>query len=127
MKGLVFDDDLNFVMGYGDARSIKVSGEASSIENFQWFSFGKSYRYKLPALRKEGAILEAINALATTLNATLSVDRDIVSIQDRSVKGAVTAFPVSASDTTLFYEFANMTLPDRGYLLIGAEVMRYTG
>ena len=128
MKGLVFDDDLNFVIGYGNRRRIHPNASASSPENYQWVSFGKAYRYKLPVLKKEGSILGALTELSRTINSTLSIDKNIVSIEDRHPRGTVVAtYVVTASDTTIAYESANRAFPESGYLLIGEEVMAYTG
>ena len=128
MKALVFDNDLNFIIGYGDIRAIRLNSSASRPENYQWFSFGKNYRYKLPVLKKEGTILSALAGIATTTNSTLSIDKNIVSIENRHPRGAVVAtFVVTASDTSIAYESANRAFPLRGYLLIGEEVMRYDG
>ena len=126
VKGLVFDGDLNFIAGHGDARAIRLNSSGSSPENFQWFSFGKGYRYKLPLLKKEGAILGALTELAVRTNSTLSIDKSIVSIENRQPRGAVTAVPTNISDTTIAYEFANDAFPESGYLLIDEEVIKYT-
>ena len=128
MKGLSFDGDLHFVMGYGEAgRITERESDASRPNNWQWFSFGKAYRYKLPVLPTRGTVTSALTSLATTLGTTLSIDKNIVSLQNRRTRGAFVAAPVSRSDTEIAYQFANQAFPTRGYLLIGSELVRYTG
>ena len=128
MKGLVFDDDLNFIIGYGNQKRIHLNAAGSSPENYQWVSFGKDYRYKLPILKKEGSILGALTELSRTINSTLFIDKNIVSIEDRHPRGGVVAtYVVTVSDTMIAYESANRAFPESGHLLIGEEVISYTG
>ena len=128
MRGLSFDDDLHFVMGYGDPVSIvQPESDASRPENWQWFSFGKKYRYKVPVLPTAGAISEVLTSLATTVGATVSIDKNILSLQNRRARGAFVATAVGVADTKIAYQFANHAFPAMGYLLIGSELVRYTG
>ena len=119
MRGLSFDNDLHFVMGYGDPASVgQPESDASRPENWQWFAFGKKYRYKVPVLPTTGAISEVLTSLATTVGATVSIDKNILSLQNRRARGAVTAEVVGVTDTTIPYRFANHAFPAMGYLLI---------
>ena len=128
MKALVFDDDLHFIMGYGQPAVIgRHESDASRPENWQWISFGKKYRYKVPVLPRDGTVSTALGSLAKTTGTTVSIDRNIVSLQNRQAKGAVTADSVTQSDTQIAYAFATAELPTQGYLLIGSELVRYTG
>ena len=128
MRGLSFDDDLHFVMGYGDPVSIgQPESDASRPENWQWFSFGKKYRYKVPVLPTAGAISGVLTSLATTVGATVSIDKNILSLQNRRARGAFVATDVGVADTEIAYQFANYAFPAMGYLLIGSELVRYTG
>ena len=129
MRGLSFDNDLHFVMGYGDPASIgQPESDASRPENWQWFSFGKKYRYKVPVLPTEGSISEVLTSLATTVGATVSIDKNILSLQNRRARGAfVAAETVGVADTEIAYAFANHAFPATGYLLIGSELVRYRG
>lgn len=128
IKPLLFDDDINFIAGFGNIKTIGVvNSVTSNPENYQWFSYGKKYRYKLPILRKDGTIMSALTEIAGTTGSTLSIDKDIISIQDRQARGAMTMFEVKTTDTTIAYEFQNLTFPEKGYLLIGDELIRYTG
>ena len=128
MRGLSFDNDLHFVMGYGDPASIgQPESDASRPENWQWFSFGKKYRYKVPVLPTAGAISEVLTSLATTVGATVSIDKNILSLQNRRARGAVTAETAGVTDTEIAYAFANHAFPATGYLLIGSELVRYAG
>ena len=128
MSGLSFDNDLHFVMGYGDPVSIEQpESDASRPENWQWFSFGKKYRYKVPVLPTAGAISEVLTSLATTVGATVSIDKNILSLQNRRARGAFVATDVGVADTEIAYAFANHAFPAMGYLLIGSELVRYTG
>ena len=128
MKALEFDDDLNFIVGYGDIKSISgVNSEASRPENWQWLSFGKKYRYKLPILQKEGNSIGALTQIAGTTGGTVSVDKDIISILNRQARGALITFEVTPESDTIPYEFENLLLPEEGYLLIGSELIKYTG
>ncbi len=129
MRGLSFDNDLHFVMGYGDPASIgQPESDASRPENWQWFSFGRKYRYKVPVLPTEGSISEVLTSLATTVGATVSIDKNILSLQNRRARGAfVAAETVGVADTEIAYAFANHAFPATGYLLIGSELVRYRG
>ena len=127
MRGLSFDSDLHFVMGYGDPASIgQPESDASRPENWQWFSFGKKYRYKVPVLPTSGALSEVLTSLATTVGATVSIDKNILSLQNRRARGAFVAADVEVDDTEIEYAFANHAFPTMGYLLIGSELVRYT-
>ena len=128
MRGLSFDNDLHFVMGYGDPASIgQPESDASRPENWQWFSFGKKYRYKVPVFPTSGAISEVLTSLATTVGATVSIDKNILSLQNRRARGAFVATDIGVADTEIAYAFANHAFPALGYLLIGSELVRYTG
>ena len=128
MKALDFDEDLNFIMGYGDIKSVsKLNSEASNPENWQWLSFGKKHRYKVPVLKKEGEIFGALTQIAGTIGGTISIDKNVITIQNRQARGAVITFAITSKDTEIPYDFANVTFPEKGYLLIGSELVKYTG
>ena len=128
MKALEFNEDLNFILGYGDIKTISsVNSESSKPENWQWLSFGKKYRYKVPVLKKEGDSISALTQIAGTTGGTLSINKDIVSIQNRVARGALTTYWVTSTDTTIPYEFPNTSFPENGFILIGSELVKYTG
>ena len=59
MKGLSFDGDLHFVMGYGQTEQIaERESEASRPDNWQWFSFGKKYQLQVarPTHTRHGCV-----------------------------------------------------------------------
>ena len=127
IKALEFDNDLNFIVGYGDIKKInQLDSDASNPNNWQWLSFGKKHRYKLPILKTTGDILSALTQISATIGSTLSIEQNIISVLNRIVRGALTTYNIELTDTIIYYRNSNIPFPEKGYLLIGTELIRYT-
>ena len=127
MRVLNFDDGLHFVMGYGVAeRILQPHSDASRPDNFLWLTFSENIRYLSRVLPHSGTVLDALTTLAATSNTTLSIDRNILSLQNRSPRGALLDGDITPTATTLTYTTANYAFPETGFLLIGTELIAYT-
>ena len=65
--------------------------------------------------------------LAKSVNATLSFEKNLIMISDRRPFRAETDGATGTGTGNLSFSDANKTFPSSGYLLIGKEILRYTG
>ena len=126
MQMLSFNDALHFVMAEDIAENVlQRNSLASEPTNFQWLTYGKklNFRFDPPT---SGSVYEALVDIATKTYATFSMDRNIISIKNRNVAGALVDGAVTSGDATITYDNANKTFPASGYLRINDEIIKYT-
>ena len=126
MQMLSFNDALHFVMAEDIAENVlQRHSLASEPTNFQWLTYGKklNFRFDPPT---SGSVYEALVDIATKTYATFSMDRNIISIKNRRVAGALVDGAVTINATTITYDNTNKTFPASGYLRIDDEIIRYT-
>ena len=90
--------------------------------------YGRTLHYVLPTFQPNGrSIYAALAGLAKSVNATLSFRQNIVFITDRRPFRAVTDGATGTGTADIGFSDANKTFPNSGYLLIGKEILKYTG
>ena len=120
--------DLHLTMGYGNLDEVLRSGSlASAADNVAHIVYGRTLHYVLPEFRADGSIYDALADIAKKINATLSFEKDIIMIADRSPYRATTDGATGTGTGNLRFENPNKPFPFSGYLLIGKEIMQYTG
>ena len=125
---LSFDGDLHVVMGYGNPDELlRHNSLASQADNFQHLVYGRKLRYILPSFAPNGSVYEALADLAHKVNATLSIQDNIISVQDRSHYRAMTDGATGTGTGNLDFDGQNKTFPSSGYLLIDKEIISFTG
>ena len=125
---LSFDDDLHVVMGYGNLDEVlRVDSLASQADNFQHLVYGQKLRYVLPSFAPSGSVYEALADIAKKVNATLSIQDNIILVHDRSYYRAMTDGGTGTGTGNLDFDGENKAFPSNGYLLIDKEIIGYTG
>ena len=123
---LSIDGDLHLCAGYGNGDEIlRYNSLASAADNRVHIVYGKTLHYVLPRFSPTGSVYAALASLAKSVNATLSFEKNMVMITDRRPFRAVTDGATGTG--TLSFSDANKTFPSSGYLLIGKEILKYTG
>ena len=125
---LSIDGDLHLTMGYGNLDEVlRFNSLASAADNAAHLVYGRTLHYVLPEFDPQGSVYEALADIAKKVNATLSFEKNIVMITDRSPYRAKTDGATGTGTGNLGFENANKPFPSSGYLLIGKEILAYTG
>ncbi len=125
---LSIGNDLHITAGYGNGNEIlRYNAPASAAENRVHIVYGKTLHYVVPRFQPSGSVYAALAGLAKSVNATLSFRNNTVYITDRRPYRAVTDGATGTGTGTVRFSAANKTFPSSGYLLIGKEILRYTG
>ena len=126
---LSIDDDLHLCAGYGGFDELlRFNSLASQQDNGVHIVYGRTLHYVLPTFQPNGrSIYAALAGLAKSVNATLSFRQNIVFITDRRPYRAVMDGATGTGTGNLSFSDANKTFPNSGYLLIGKEILKYTG
>ena len=126
---LSIDGDLHLCAGYGNGDEVlRFNSLASQADNMVHIVRGKTLHYVLPTFQPNGrSIYAALAGLAKSVNATLSFEKNVIMITDRRPFRAVTDGATGTGTGNLSFSDANKTFPSSGYLLIGKEILRYTG
>ena len=96
-------------------------------DNFAHIVYGRTLHYVLPEFQPSGSVYAALADIAKKINATLSFDKNIIRIADRSAHRAVTDGATGTGVSNLGFEKANKPFASSGYLFIGKEILKYTG
>ena len=126
---LSIDGDLHLCAGYGNLDELlRYNSLASEADNMVHIVYGRKLHYVLPRFAPNGtSIYAALAALAKSVNATLSFEKNIIMISDRRPYRAVTDGATGIGTGDLSYSDTNKAFPSSGYLLIGKEILRYSG
>ena len=126
---LSISGDLHLCAGYGNLDELlRFNSLASQSDNGVHIVYGKTLHYVLPTFQPNGrSIYAALAGLAKSVNATLSFEKNVIMITDRRPFRAVTDGATGTGTGNLSFSDANKTFPSSGYLLIGKEILRYTG
>ena len=126
---LSIDDDLHLCAGYGNLDELlRFNSLASQQDNGVHIVYGRTLHYVLPTFQPNGrSIYAALAGLAKSVNATLSFEKNVIMITDRRPFRAVTDGATGTGTGNLSFSDANKTFPSSGYLLIGKEILKYTG
>ena len=126
---LSIDGDLHLCAAYGNGDEVlRFNSLGSQADNMVHIVRGKTLHYVLPTFQPNGrSVYAALAGLAKSVNATLSFEKNVIMITDRRPFRAVTDGATGTGTGNLSFSDANKTFPSSGYLLIGKEILRYTG
>ena len=126
---LSIEGDLHLCAAYGNGDEVlRFNSLASQADNMVHIVRGRTLHYVLPTFQPNGrSIYAALAGLAKSVNATLSFEKNVIMITDRRPFRAVTDGATGTGTGNLSFSDANKTFPSSGYLLIGKEILRYTG
>ena len=126
---LSIEGDLHLCAAYGNGDEVlRFNSLASQADNMVHIVRGKTLHYVLPTFQPNGrSIYAALAGLAKSVNATLSFEKNVVMITDRRPYRALTDGATGTGTADIDFSDANKTFPNSGYLLIGKEILRYTG
>lgn len=125
---LSIGDDLHVTMGYGDPDAVlRLNSLASKPDNAQHLVHTSTLQETLLNAGVSGNIWSTLVSLTTLLDATVSIENNIIHIRSRRVTKAVTAGATGTGSGSLTFRDANKAFPSSGYLLIGTEMLGYTG
>ena len=126
---LSIEGDLHLCAGYGNLDELlRFNSLASQQDNGVHIVYGRTLHYVLPTFQPNGrSIYAALADIAKKVNATLSFEKNVVMITDRRPFRALTDGATGTGTADIGFSDANKTFPSSGYLLIGKEILRYTG
>ena len=126
---LSIDGDLHLCAAYGNGDEVlRFNSLASQADNMVHIVRGRTLHYVLPTFQPNGrSIYAALAGLAKSVNATLSFEKNVIMITDRRPFRAVTDGATGTGTADIGFSDANKTFPSSGYLLIGKEILKYTG
>ena len=125
---LSIDGDLHLSVGYGNGDEIlRYNSLASQADNRVHIVYGKTLHYVLPRFSPSGSVYAALASLAKSVNATLSFEKNVIMITDRRPARALTDGATGTRTADITFSDANKTFPSAGYLLIGKEILKYSG
>ena len=129
MRMLSIEDDLHLCAGYGGFDELlRFNSLASAADNVVHIVYGKTLHYVLPTFQPNGrSIYAALAGLAKSVNATLSFEKNVIMITDRRPYRALMDGASGTGTADIGFSDANKTFPNSGYLLIGKEILKYTG
>ena len=125
---LSIGDDLHITAGYGNGDELlRYNSLASAADNMVHIVYGKTLHYVVPKFSPTGSVYAALADLAKRVNATLSFEKNLIMISDRRPYRAVTNGATGTGTGNLSFSDANKAFPSSGYLIIGKEILKYTG
>ena len=126
---LSISGDLHLCAGYGNLDELlRFNSLASQQDNGVHIVYGKTLHYVLPTFQPNGrSIYAALAGLAKSVNATLSFEKNVIMITDRRPFRTLTDGATGTGTADIGFSDANKAFPSSGYLLIGKEILRYTG
>ena len=126
---LSIEGDLHLCAAYGNGDEVlRFNSLASQADNMVHIVRGRTLHYVLPTFQPGGrSIYAALAGLAKSVNATLSFEKNVIMITDRRPFRALTDGATGTGTGNLSFSDANKTFPSSGYLLIGKEILKYTG
>ena len=125
---LSIGDDLHLCVGYGNADEVlRYNSLASQADNMVHIVYGKTLHYVVPKFSPTESVYAGLADLAKRVNATLSFEKNIIMITDRRPYRAETDGATGTGTGNLSFSDANKVFPESGYLLIGKEILKYTG
>ena len=125
---LSIEGALHLCVGYGNADEVlRYNSPPSQADNMVHIVLGKTLHYVLPRFQLTESVYAALADLAKRVNATLSFEKNIIMISDRRPYRAVTDGTTGTGTADIGFSDANKTFPSSGYLLIGKEILKYTG
>ena len=125
---LSIEGALHLCVGYGNGDEIlRYNSPPSQADNMVHIVYGKTLHYVLPKFSPTESVYAALADLAKRVNATLSFEKNVIMISDRRPFRAETDGTTGTGTGNLDFSDANKAFPESGYLLIGKEILKYTG
>lgn len=126
---LSFNGELHLTAGYGNLDELlRFNSLASGAENVVHLVYGRTLHYVLPRFgAPSGSVYAGLADIAKKVNATLSFEKNVILLSDRRPYRAVTDDATGTGTENLRFSDANKVFPSSGYLLIGKEILKYTG
>ena len=125
---LSIGESLHLCVGYGNLDEVlRYNSLASGADNAVHIVYGKTLHYVVPRFQPSGSVYAALADIAKKVNATLSFEKNMVMITDRRPLRAETDGATGTGTGNLRFSDANKAFPSSGYLLIGKEILQYTG
>ena len=126
---LSIEGDLHLCAGYGNLDELlRFNSLASQQDNGVHIVYGRTLHYVLPTFQPNGrSIYAALAGLAKSVNATLSFEKNVIMITDRRPYRALMDGASGTGTADIGFSDANKTFPSSGSLLIGKEILKYTG
>ena len=126
---LSIEGDLHLCAGYGNFDELlRFNSLASQQDNGVHIVYGRTLHYVLPTFQPNGrSIYAALAGLAKSVNATLSFEKNVIMITDRRPFRTLTDGATGTGTADIGFSDANKTFLNSGYLLIGKEILKYTG
>ena len=120
---------LHLTMGYGNLDEVLRFNSLSVCRWTTWshIVYGRTLHYVLPEFSPNGSVYTALADIAKKINASLSFEKNIVMIGDRSPYRAETDGATGTGVGNLSFENANKPFPSSGYLRIAKEILQYSG
>ena len=127
VKMISAPDGLHAIVRYADAFDISaVDSDASRPENEQWVTFGNEITYHVESV-PPGSFYDAMTTFATISNSRLEVAANRLRFVDIDPYQALLDGGITDASASLMYDGANKPFPASGHVLIGSEILRYTG
>ena len=127
-RALSIDGSLHLTMGYGEPDAVLRSDSlASQPDNVQHLVYGEALHYVVPSFESGGSLYDALADIAQRINATLSIDKGIITISDRRPYEALVDGATGTGTGNLDFDSETKTFPASGYLIIDYEFIGYTG
>ena len=128
IRMLSIGDDLHLTVGYGNPdKLLSYNSLASQADNYVHIVFGNTLRYVLPVFTPTQNVYAELADLGKRVNATVSFEKNIIRIADRAPFRALTDGATGTGTGNLAFDGVNKTFPDSGWVIIGEEVIKYTG
>ena len=125
---LSLDGDLHLCAGYGNLDEVlRYNSLASGADNMVHIVYGKTLHYVVPRFQPSGSVYAALADIAKKTNSVLSFEKNIIMITDRRPLRALTDGATGTGTADINFSDANKSFPQNGYLLIGKEILKYTG
>ena len=125
-RPLSISNDLHVNMGYGNLHDVlRFNSRASQVDNVQHLVYGKTLRYVVSDASFNGSIYNALLNLAKLLDATLSIEKNIIYIRQRRVLKADIDGDTGTGTENIRFKNANKAFPASGYLRLTDEFIKY--
>ena len=127
-RPLSIGPDLHLMMGYGPLDAVlRTDSPASQPDNVQHLVYTKTLRYVISDASFSQSVYNALVTLARLLDATLSIEKNIIHIRQRRIVRSQTEGSTGTGTQNISFKNANKAFPSKGYLNIGTEFIEYTG
>lgn len=133
-------DSLHLISGYGNLNTLTspanlspstqlTDRNAADVDNWQWITYGENIEYRIPILDSNGTTgwEHLLNFARMTLSVIGFDENGAFFYKPKSPFQARVVENTGVHATELAYRDANLPFPDSGYLLVGNEIITYSG